>query len=537
MTACTMILSQAVTAKCVSWAKRNAGFSTTNKACTYTFTANTLTDSQCFKFYWYKNGSYVSSDKSYTYTFNTNGYSTIKLIIKNKCDTTCSDTFISKTVQYSCASKCNWYKKNNLGWSYGNKGCDYTFEANNLNDTCMSYEWLENGKTIGTGRVLKMTFGTNGYTNLCLKIKDNCNSCDTSICKKIQYSCASKCNWYKKTNLSWSYGNKGCDYTFEANNLRDSCIKYYWKVNGVGVAIGRVLNYTFNNNDSNAVCLVLYDTCNKCDTSLCKTIKTNCKVSCNWGGKTPGFGYGNKGCDYTFEANNMFNTCMKYEWLDKGKVIGTGRILKLTFNTNGYSNICLKVSDTCNKCDTTICKTIQYNCASKCNWHKRTNLGWSYNNKGCTYTFESNNLKDSCIKYYWSLNGKGIATGRLLTYTFKNNDTNKMCMVYYDTCNKCDTSICKTIITKCNTTSTQSFGLDETTIYPNPVDQVLTIKVKGQQAVSMVLFDSKGREVSIRTTRVGDQYTISTRDIASGVYSLRMSSGEEQLSHKLIIQH
>ena len=112
-----------------------------------------------------------------------------------------------------------------------------------------------------------------------------------------------------------------------------------------------------------------------------------------------------------------------------------------------------------------------------------------------------------------------------------------MCMVYYDTCNKCDTSICKTIITKCNTTSTQSFGLDETTIYPNPVDQVLTIKVKGQQAVSMVLFDSKGREVSIRTTRVGDQYTISTRDIASGVYSLRMSSGEEQLSHKLIIQH
>jgi len=349
-------------AKCVPYSTRGAGWAVSSKNCTYTFTANKLTDSSCFHFAWYQGKTLLGTGNTYTKTFSTNDSAEYKLVIKNICDTTCADTSITKKVVYHCAPKCIW-KDKKPGYTYSNKACVYTFEADNLNDSCIVYKWFKGADNIGTGRFLTYTFTGNSYSNICLKVINTCKGCDTSICKIIQYSCAPKCIW-KEKKPGYTYTNKDCVYTFEANNLMDSCIIYKWYKDNVFLGSGKVLTHTFSGNNYNNICLKLYDNCNNCDTSICKIIQYGCATKCNWKDRNAGWGYVKSGCTYKLEATNLRDSCITYTWVSGGKVIGTGRLLTYEFKTRDTAEICLKLKDTCKNCDTTICKALIKPCTS-----------------------------------------------------------------------------------------------------------------------------------------------------------------------------
>lgn len=522
-------------ARCVSYATRGAGWTVTSKDCTYTFKANKLTDSACFYFAWYQGKTLLGTGSTYTKTFTTNDSAEYKLVIKNSCDSTCGDTTIEKKVVYNCAPKCNWASKK-PGYSFTNKNCVYTFEANNLNDSCVTYKWYKGPDSIGTGRLLTYTFKENGYSNICLKVIDTCMDCDTSICKIMQYNCGSKCDW-KARNAGWSYSKTGCTYVFEGNNLRDSCVTYTWVKGQKVLGTGRIFTYVLETNDTTEICLKLKDTCNKCDTVICKDIVGECGSKCNWKSRNVGYSFTNKDCVYTFEANNLKDSCVLYKWYKGNDLIGTGRVLTYTFNTNGYSNICLKVIDTCKNCDTSICKIVQYNCGSKCNWRGK-DVGWGYTKKGCTYILEANNLRDTCMSYTWIEAGKVLGTGRVLTYTFTQNGIAEICLKVKDNCNRCDTVICKAIKDSC------AMGIgyvnnanQELIIYPNPSNTGFTIQKLTASNPAVTLYNAIGVKVLADPIIQNNGIYISTENLSDGVYLLRIDTGEAMLTQRIIVRH
>jgi len=442
LTSSTLVLN----AKCLTYATHGAGWSVANKDCKYTFTANKMTDSSCFYFAWYKGKTLLGTGSTYTTTFNTNDSAEYKLVIKNICDTTCADTSIVKKVAYNCAPKCIW-KNTKAGWSYSKKDCVYSFEATNLHDSCVTYTWLSAGKVLGTGRFLTYTFYGKDTAEICLKVKDTCKGCDTTICQKIINNCPPQCIW-KDKKPGYTYGNKDCAYTFEATDLKDTCIVYKWYKGSDLIGSGRVLTYTFNSNSSSNICLKVIDTCHGCDTSICKIIQYSCGSKCDWKNTKAGWGYSKKDCVYSLEATNLNDSCVTYTWLSAGKVLGTGRLLTYTFNGRDTVEICLKLKDTCKGCDTTICQKIINNCPPKCIWKDRK-PGYTYANKDCVYTFEATNLHDSCVKYKWYKDNVYLSSGRILTYTFKSNSSSNICLKVIDACRNCDTAICKTIQYSC----------------------------------------------------------------------------------------
>jgi hypothetical protein len=102
---------------------------------------------------------------------------------------------------------------------------------------------------------------------------------------------------------------------------------------------------------------------------ICKTIVVNCNTTkkCNW--NSPDFSYNRSSVDsclYTFEAKNINNYCITYKWYigDSGNTnIVYGRLVQHKFGSNGVQRVYLKLSDTCNKCDTVIYKEININCS------------------------------------------------------------------------------------------------------------------------------------------------------------------------------
>lgn len=439
-------------AKCTPYSTRGAGWSVSNNDCKYTFTANKLTDSSCFYFAWYQGKKLLGTGCTYTQTFSTNDSDEYRLVIINICDTTCSDTSITKKVVYHCAPKCIW-KDKKPGYSYSNKDCVFTFEADNLKDSCLVYKWFKGTDSIGNGRVLSYTFNSNGYSNICLKIIDTCRGCDTSICKIMQYSCAPKCNW-KDRKAGWGYSTKDCVYSFEATNLHDSCVTYTWFRGGKVIGTSRLLTYTFYGKDSTEICLKLNDTCKGCDTSICKTIGYNCPSKCNlpkgWSQSNPRCGFYEFDGYKVYDENNniVTNPCHKYSWSFGDKTYATGKAVSHNYTANGTYKVCMKVGDSCLKCDTVICKEIVVSCFSKCIW-KDKKPGFNYGNKDCVSTFEATNLHDSCIVYKWYKDDVYLSSGRILTQTFTSNNYSNICLRLYDSCNKCDTSICKIIQYNC----------------------------------------------------------------------------------------
>ena len=268
-----------LTAKCLPYASLRAGWTFANKDCKYTFTANTMIDSNCFSFAWYSGKTLLGTGKTYTTTFSTNDTTEYKLVIKNLCDTSCKDTSILKKIGYKCGTKCNWNAKK-AGWTFANKDCKYTFTANSMIDSnCFYFAWYSGKTLLGTGKTYTTTFSTNDSAEYKLVIKNLCDSTcvDTSIVKKIGYNCGTKCNWNAK-KAGWTFIKKDCKYILEATNLKDSCTTYTWLNFGKVIGTDRILTYDHKGKDSVEICLKLKDTCKNCDTFICKTLFKPCPV-------------------------------------------------------------------------------------------------------------------------------------------------------------------------------------------------------------------------------------------------------------------
>jgi len=515
----------------------------------------------CFKYQWKVNGNAVSSKNVFTYALSQNGSYTITCKVTDTCNN-CDTTFTSsKTI--SCFPTCNWYKRNMYfsAWDSCN-GKKYKTSINGYiaGQGCFKYSWLVNGVKVSDSRFFNYPTKQNGTYNLCMKVLDTCNNCDTSYCKTFNVTCISNCNWknrnayyftwdtcglktqygsvngyinFQNTNTScfkyaWSVNNvavKGnnnvmnwpihqngtyvikctvidtcnnCDTTYTGtktigcfntckwynkqisfagwdscngkkfkNSINgyvyigtQGCYKYNWLVNGVSISDSRSLNYQVTKNGTYTMCMRIIDTCGFCDTTLCRNFTVNCIPTCNWKARYPTL-YTADSCNSNTKKASVFGyisfnssrTCFKYQWTVNGVNAGNNYYMSYPVSLNGSYAVCVKVTDTCNKCDTTFCSTKTITCLPGCSWSKRNMYfsAWdSCTGKKIKYSVNGYiGPYNGCYKYNWLVNGVKVSDSRFLNYQIKQNGTYTLCMKVVDTCDKCDTTYCKTFNFTC----------------------------------------------------------------------------------------
>lgn len=512
----------------------------TNKCNSYRFTATDQKDS-CVYYKWAIDSgtaNYTTYGTVAEYKFKTKGYHKIKLIYYNSC--TGCDTSITKYIYDTCMTVCNW---SGAGMGFSKTNCySYTFEANYIKDTCVTYTFIIGNKIISSNRLNNAYFTANGVYSVGYRYYNKCTGCDTMIWTKIEVNCfTKKCNW--PTNIGFSTKLATCPYlVMTANTTTDSCLTYKCYVNdslaNLYGSSGKQFYFRMPKNGTYKICMKISNPCTGCDTTICSSWTTDCisTTKCSW--YNYNFNYSNNCKSYKFEATNSTDTCITYTYKissNNGTVNYLyGRLNTYSFPSNGTYSVCLTIKNKCKNCDTMICKTIVVNCTTKCNWNSPS---FSYSRSGidsCMYTFEAKNLNNSCITYKWYIGDSGntqILTGRLVQNKFGSNGVQHVYLILNDTCNKCDTFIHREIKTYCYGVNIQTIQLNKVTIQPNPIENELNIETT--QKSTVVIYDALGRQVGQFET-TNNKLQINSEGWSKGIYILHVNSNNRTEKIKIM---
>ncbi|MDI1234771.1 MAG: T9SS type A sorting domain-containing protein [bacterium] len=515
----------------------------------------------CLKYSWSINGSAINSSSFIIHKrITTNGNYSLCVKITDTCNN--CDTTLCYSRSITCFNTCNWKSKspslNNFDTCQGNGGYNSINAYFGINSrTCLKYVWSINGVTQKTKNYyINYPITQNGKYDLCVKVIDTCNFCDTTFCSTRNITCFSICNWKSKSPSITSFD------TCKGNGARNSmnaylgisnrsCLKYQWSVNGITQSTKNYyINYPISKNGIYALCVKVTDTCNHCDTTICTTRTFTCYSACNW--KSNAYFYSWDTCKGTGGVNSVNayisiknGTCNKYNWTINGIDAGHGNILHHAITQNGTYNICVKVTDTCKNCDTTYCSIRNITCFSGCDFKARApyfNVWDSCVGHKSSINGYINFYNRNCMKFDWTLDSQAIGNGsRLVSVPIYKNGSYLLCVKATDTCNHCDTTICVSHIINCNGLGIESNKtLSHIQLYPNPANNLITIQIEkntlNDTPNSYFIYDIIGNLISEGFLNEGNS-TLFTNEWPNGLYLVKVGTVHGDKIIKLIINH
>ncbi len=78
---------------------------------------------------------------------------------------------------------------------------------------------------------------------------------------------------------------------------------------------------------------------------------------------------------------------------------------------------------------------------------------------------------------------------------------------------------------------------DSLAVYPNPARNDITVQLSGNVQPEIELYDALGREQNVRGTSLQSGVTLDVSKVPSGIYFLRMSSGDYVQSRSVVVEH
>jgi hypothetical protein len=440
---------------------------------------------------------------------------------------------ICKEIVVKCdENKCAWYKSVNghaPGFAYSLNCKDIILEGSNLYNGCVKYQFQVNGVAYN-GRIVKLTFASNGIYKICMKLIDTCKKCDTLICKEIKVNCPTPCDWSTQNTESYVAYQNGKVYASYASK-DPGCIKVYWSFNSGAYHEGMYQNWSVTTSGTYKLCMKLVDTCHNCDTVICKEIKVTVPTKCNWASKGADFYYKVDCKKVTVEGKNLNNGCIKYYFSFANGTIRNGRIADFAFANNGTYNVCMKLIDTCNQCDTVICKSIKIDC----NPCKGTVAYFGIDSISATGKVYLKNYSTGSKYYHWTFGDSTYSYDMTPGKTYKNGGIYTICLYVWDSTKHCKDTFCKTIsfkITRSNTSSISSVKAATTNVYPNPASNVLYISTTTE--ASYAVMNAQGKIVGNGTLKAGST-SIETAGWTDGLYFIRITGNASSETHAVNI--
>ena len=360
-----------------------------------------------------------------------------------------------------------------------------------------------------------------------------------------------KCDYSK---VSLSYTNSCNVYKFTINGVSDTCNHLDIKIfkSGGTTTLGpyttAVFYQTFSDTGSYYVRVSIKNKCCGSDTLFYNLVKVTCKptaTKCNWKSRNMYFSVWDScaGVKNKVSVNGYigpFNGCYKYYWTVNGTAVSTARMMSYPITSNGTYNVCMKVVDTCNQCDTTFCSSRVITCAKSCSWAPKRQAYFSAWDSctGKTHQYSLNGYfgpMNSCYKYTWTVDGVVVGTGRMISYPITKNGTYSLCITAKDTCTGCDTTICSSRVITCASAGISDGHFEAgVSVYPNPSTGEFTIEIATKN-VSYQVFNSCG--VVVKSGILTSPITkLQVADLPRGIYSISFTSDSNRTSRRIILQ-
>lgn len=383
---CDTVYCKTIVVDCIStcsWSSKNAQYATYD-SCYGVNNRKSVNayiwfpNAGCYKYQWYINNIVVNgSQASLTHTVTKNGTYSICVKVTDTCNN--CDTVFCRNVNVTCFPGCNWKSRNpqyNVWDSCSSTNKSLNARISFQKDSCYTYEWTINNATVaGTSNKLSHPITKNGFYTVCVKVKDTCNSCDTTYCLSRIINCAGICNWKSRNGNLYTKDSCRGDVNFiEAgvsfNGMFSGKYKCYWSLNGESIGTrSSVQKFSVYINRNYIVCVKVVDTVNNCDTSYCTHVEVDCIDGCLWKQRNLKLeiydsckGYNNRSSFNAYLVGN-FSGCSKYEWKVNGVVQNLNSpYLSYTIQKDTTYQVCVKITDTCQNCDTVYCYNYVTNC-------------------------------------------------------------------------------------------------------------------------------------------------------------------------------
>ncbi len=427
---------------------------------------------------------------------------------------------------------------------------DSTFRFLGSSSATATYFWNWGDGTTSTGKDAQKIYKKPGVYTVCMKIYSTTSKCFIYVCKKIEVKATTTkkpCIW--PSTLSVGFSNKCNNYTFELSNLStiDSCFTYQLSLYNVKTGKEEILTYnrlaskTIADTGKYAIIGKFINNCTGCDTQIYKVFNVVCvstATKCNW--SNAGFGFSNKCNNYTFEANNLGSApCWKYQFKisnnsGSATFLTPGRLATYEFKSTGYYNVCVKFSDSCNKCDTWVCKTVYVDCTPCA--AKASFVVDSVSTSGKLYL---TNNSTSAKSFFWSFGDSTFSKDKTPSKTYSSSGTYVVCLVAYDSLNKCSTSYCVTIKVvkgRSQNTVATSISIPSISTYPNPTDYGFWIETSSPNANYRII-SSNGSTIA-EGNIIKNKTWINAADWANGLYIIQLKDQNGSIQQQnIVVQH
>jgi PKD repeat protein len=197
---------------------------------------------------------------------------------------------------------------------------------------------------------------------------------------------------------------------------------------------------------------------------------------------------------------------------------------------NGTYKVCMKVSDTCNKCDTTICKSVTVDCACSAKAYITID---SVTSSGIVYLHSTSS---GAAGFFWDFGDSSYSTSSSpAKHAYKASGSYQICLTVYDANKTCSTTYCVTIKvnkTRSNASVTNNGIVIPMNVYPNPATNNFTITTIG--AASYQVFNLEGKLIT--SGSMNTSATVSADGWMNGVYIVRLTSTDGTGNQRIVIQ-
>jgi PKD repeat protein len=395
-------------------------------------------------------------------------------------------------------------QKNNCNaeFAFTSNGTKVAFKTRtNTNLKSITYKWEFGNNHTSNRPNPEFNFQKSGTYKVCLTVASRDGKCKETVCKRVTV----KFDPCARLQAQFRHKIDGRKAAFASTN-KSKHLNYLWTINGRKVSKQQAFRHTFKKEGKYNVCLVVKTKNGKCQSRICKVIVIKKTDPCKR--LRVNFTSRQKGTKAAFFAKTNSKKA-HYLWAINGRKVSEKEAFRIDLKKEGKYNVCLVVKVRGTKCVKHICKVIEVKRPNPC----RIVASFKYRVDGHKVAL-FNTSKGKDLKYQWTIDGKEVSN-RENHITKLRAGKHRVCLTIGN--GKCRKTYCTIIVirepkrnnggtnlevdeTVADNTPTQPEEVTaenhtpkiEMSIYPNPAQEVLNLKVEGVAQASIIISNFSG---------------------------------------------
>lgn len=292
---------------------------------------------------------------------------------------------------------------------------------------------------------------------------------------------------------------------------------YVWDFGDGDTLVAQNPTHTYSAPGTYLVCLTVVDSCNT--QTFCDSITVTCATP------DAGFTYSGGELSATFTDTSTGAGIAGWSWDFGDGNTSTAQNPTHNYAAPGTYNVCLITTSPCGAGADTACQSITVTCTDP-------TAQFNSNVNSLSVQFTDNTITGtSVLSWAWDFGDGNTSTMQDPMHTYAASGTYNVCLVIQDSCGS--DSSCENIFIV--GVGVDELLVDQTSIYPNPVQDQLTIDglQVGEQYEVLVL-NQVGQVVANTASNGQSNVIIHTTALAEGFYTVQIRANGQIANHRLV---